>query len=93
MTKRVKVRVVADATAITMMVCFRVTIPLLRPENFVAACSECGTAVQVHPSSPKEPSKVCVECAITLAGADGLAVTREQVAFATLDRWPGGTRQ
>lgn len=52
-----------EAAKATVMVCRLQTEPLYYPDNLVAPCSKCFRMVQFRPHSPKEPKKLCDECA------------------------------
>jgi hypothetical protein len=45
-----------------IVVCARITTPLLMADNDIGECSECGWKVQFRPHAPKS-RKVCMECA------------------------------
>ena len=45
-----------------VVVCMRLTQPLLMPDNEIGLCSECGEAIQYRPYVPKLPRKMCLEC-------------------------------
>jgi hypothetical protein len=50
-----------------MVVCRRLTSPLLMPDNLIDLCAKCGEAIQHRPHVPKRPPKVCLECVSPLA--------------------------
>jgi hypothetical protein len=50
-----------------MVVCRRLTSPLLMPGNLIDLCSKCGEAIQHRPHVPKKPRKICMECVLPLA--------------------------
>ena len=47
---------------IDILVCVRLTKPLILPDNEIDICSICGEAIQHRPHVPKLPRKVCMEC-------------------------------
>jgi hypothetical protein len=49
------------------VVCVRLTQPLIMPDNVIGLCAECGEAIQHRPHVPKQPRKICMECALPLA--------------------------
>ena len=67
------------------LLCMRRTVPLLEPDNLLAACFKCGDELQYSPSSPKVVNKVCDDCFAVLQlsadkGAEPL-ITERQIAF------------
>jgi hypothetical protein len=58
-----------DAEMADVVVCRRLTSPLLLPDNLIDLCSKCGEAIQHRPHVPKRPPKVCDQC----GGAIGAA--------------------
>jgi len=50
-----------------VVVCVRLTSPLLMPDNVIDICSQCGEAIQHRPHVPKQPRKMCWECIEPLA--------------------------
>jgi hypothetical protein len=50
-----------------ILVCARLTQPLLMPDNLIDICSGCGEAIQHRPHVPKRPRKMCMECVAPLA--------------------------
>lgn len=57
MTKREREEVV--------VVCARITTPLILPDNRIGKCAECGWKVQFRPHAPRGRRR-CMECAIAL---------------------------
>jgi hypothetical protein len=47
-----------------ILVCERITTPLILPDNRIGKCSECGWRVQFRPHAPKGPPRMCVQCAL-----------------------------
>lgn len=50
-----------------IVVCMRLTQPLMMPDNDIGICAQCGEAIQFRPHVPKRPRKVCMECVIPRA--------------------------
>ena len=46
-----------------VLVCERITTPLILPDNRLGRCSECGWRVQFRPDAPKS-RRMCVQCAL-----------------------------
>jgi len=46
-----------------VLVCARLTAPLMMPDNLIDICSRCGEAIQYRPHAAKLPAKICLECA------------------------------
>jgi hypothetical protein len=46
----------------TILLCARITTPLILPDNRIGKCFECGSKVQFRPHAPNIP-KMCAECA------------------------------
>lgn len=65
-----KMTVVSDAAAekAEMVVCMPADFQSPFSDNVVAACAQCGKAIIHRPHVPKRPAKVCIHCAIPLAG-------------------------
>lgn len=59
----------ADMTEQRIVVCTRITTPLLVPDNRIGKCSECGWKVQFRPDAPKA-RKLCLQCAADLISPD-----------------------
>jgi hypothetical protein len=55
-----------DAECADVVVCRRLTQPLLMPDNHIDICSKCGEAIQHRPHVPKRPPKVCDLCAVAI---------------------------
>ena len=51
-----------DAEIADMVVCRRLTDPLLEPDNHVGFCTRCRSGIQHRPDAPKFPPKVCDDC-------------------------------
>jgi len=47
----------------TVLVCERITTPLIMPDNRLGKCSECGWRVQFRPHAPKG-RRMCSVCAL-----------------------------
>lgn len=47
-----------------VMVCMRLTQPLLMPDNAIGICAACSEAIQFRPHGPKRPRKLCWQCAM-----------------------------
>jgi hypothetical protein len=45
-----------------VVVCMRLTAPLILPDNIIGICAECGCKVQLRPHVPKILRVVCVAC-------------------------------
>ncbi len=45
-----------------VMVCTRITSPLVFPDNVIDLCSGCGEAIQHRPHVPTVREKLCLEC-------------------------------
>jgi|SRR5882672_3330569 len=59
-----------DAEAADIIVCRRLTSPLLLPDNRIDLCSKCGEAIQHRPHVPKTPPKICDACALPIVMAE-----------------------
>ena len=46
----------------TILLCERITTPLILPDNRIGKCFECGSKVQFRPHAPK-CRRMCVRCA------------------------------
>lgn len=63
----------------TIVMCSRITTPLLLEDNETGACSECGWRVQFRPHAAKG-KKVCMQCAVGLIKpGDRVFTTRRMV--------------
>ncbi|MBR0753535.1 hypothetical protein JQ604_15205 [Bradyrhizobium jicamae] len=51
-----------NGDAADVLVCRRMTQPLLMPDNEIGLCSRCGEAIQFRPHVSPLPSKVCEVC-------------------------------
>lgn len=51
------------ARDVDVVVCRLITDPLVFPDNLVGHCSQCFRLVQFRPHAPREPKRVCDECA------------------------------
>jgi hypothetical protein len=49
----------------TVVVCARITTPLMLPDNRIGKCFECGWKVQFRPHAPKG-RRMCAVCALDL---------------------------
>lgn len=52
-----------EAENVDVMVCCWLTEPLLMADNLIDACAGCGIQIQLAPSSPKKPMRLCPSCA------------------------------
>jgi hypothetical protein len=59
-----------DAESADLLVCKRLTSPLLLPDNLVSLCSQCGEAIQHRPDVPVTPQKLCEVCALPIIEAE-----------------------
>jgi hypothetical protein len=63
-----------------VVVCMRLTVPPLTPDNIIDICAECGCKVQLRPHVPKILRIVCVACVIDVVADNhdlDLAITSE----------------
>ena len=62
--------VVSDAAAeeADMVVCMPADFPSPFDDNVKAPCAQCGQPIIHRPHVPKRPAKVCISCALPLAG-------------------------
>ncbi len=56
-----------------MVICRRLTKPLLNRDNLTGPCADCGTQLQWRPHAPTHPPKLCRECA--MERVDGQSAT------------------
>jgi hypothetical protein len=68
MTNSVEIDDECNAEHADVLVCARLTQPLIMPDNAIGICDQCGEAVQHRPHVPKQPRKLCLVCALPLAG-------------------------
>jgi hypothetical protein len=59
-----------DAEDAAVVVCRRLTQPLLMPDNLIDLCSKCKEAIQHRPDAPKRPAKICDDCALPILEAE-----------------------
>jgi hypothetical protein len=52
-----------------VLLCARITVPLLLPDNRTGECCECGWKVQFRPHAPAG-RRMCADCAIALIDFD-----------------------
>jgi hypothetical protein len=72
---------IGDGEDSDLLVCARLTSPLMMPDNLIDICSKCGEAIQHRPHVPKRPRKICLQCAKPLIdAADVTMITPETVA-------------
>ena len=45
------------------LICMRLSVPLIMPDNAVGRCAACDCPIQFRPIAPPAIAKVCVECA------------------------------
>lgn len=57
----------AEAEAADYVVCIERTTPLVFPDNASGPCQGCGTSLQWRPTSPVNPPKLCMDCALVRA--------------------------
>jgi hypothetical protein len=57
-----------------VVVCARITTPLILPDNATGKCSECGHGVQFRPHAPPG-RRLCGECALAIRDDDTESVT------------------
>lgn len=57
-----------------VVVCARITAPLMLPDNATGKCSHCGHRVQFRPHAPAG-RKLCEECAFAVLDDDTEIVT------------------
>jgi hypothetical protein len=62
MTNSVEIDEDGNGEYAEIVVCARLTQPLLLPDNLIDICSGCGEAIQHRPHVPKRPRKMCMEC-------------------------------
>lgn len=67
MTNSVEIDEGGNGEHADVLVCVRLTQPLLMPDNQISLCDACGEAIQHRPHVPKLPRKLCWECAEPLA--------------------------
>ena len=67
MTNRFEIDDDGNADHADIVVCARLTSPLMMPDNKIGFCAECGEAIQYRPHVPKSPRKMCMECVVPLA--------------------------
>jgi len=61
-----------EAEAVDFVVCMRVgSMESPFDDNVTGVCAHCGHAIFFRPYMPKHPQKICVECAVDLAHAQG----------------------
>lgn len=86
-----KFEIGGDGEQADILVCVRLTSPLMLSDNEIGLCSECGEAIQHRPHVPKSPRKMCLECAGQLVGADAatgeLSVMITPETFAELESY------
>lgn len=63
MTNSVEIDEGGNGEHADVLVCVRLTQPLLMPDNQISLCDACGEAVQHRAHAPKLPRKLCWECA------------------------------
>ena len=51
-----------------MVVCMPANFPSPFHDNVTAPCAQCGEPIIYRPHVPKRPAKVCISCALPLAG-------------------------
>jgi hypothetical protein len=52
-----------------VVVCARITTPLMLPDNATGKCSDCGHGVQFRPHAP-DGRRLCQECALAIIDDD-----------------------
>lgn len=58
-----------DANLVDFVVCVRADTPSRFDDNETGVCSHCGVAIIFRPHIPKDPPRICLQCAAALAGA------------------------
>jgi hypothetical protein len=61
-----------------IVVCARITDPLLLPDNVISTCDACGWAVQHRPHAPKGKRR-CLKCAAHLMNNNTVHTTSRMV--------------
>ncbi len=63
-----RIQVVSDeeAAKADFVVCCTADMPSPFTDNVMATCAFCATAIIHRPYMPKEPLKICIECAMNL---------------------------
>jgi hypothetical protein len=51
-----------------VVICQLRTRPLLMPDNRTGPCAGCGAMLQWRPHAPRNPPKMCRECAVESSG-------------------------
>src|SRR4029079_18957554 len=59
-----------DAESADLLVCKRLTSPLLLPANLVILCYKCVEHIQHRPNVPVTPQKLCEVCALPIIEAE-----------------------
>jgi hypothetical protein len=68
----------ADEPEETIVVCARITSPLMMPDNATGPCSECGAMLQFRPNLPPG-RKWCMECAAEMIEDDAVMDVPQRV--------------
>lgn len=56
-----------EANQVDFVVCVRAGTPSPFDDNETGVCSRCGAAIIFRPDIPKDPPRICLECAAELA--------------------------
>lgn len=64
---------------IDILVCMRVTGPLMLADNATGKCAECQSTIQYRPHAPPKARKICMECAAHLIEPDDVVTTTPQM--------------
>lgn len=67
-----------------VLLCERITTPLILPDNRLGKCCECGWRVQFRPHAPKS-RKMCRQCARDLIPPDTEVLTTRRMLEDFLD--------
>jgi hypothetical protein len=59
-----KLTVSDDVGDAAVLVCSRLTTPLIFADNERGVCAECGRAIQFRPHAPRHMQRVCMACAL-----------------------------
>jgi hypothetical protein len=64
MPNEFKIGTNSEAEEADVVVCLPVTDPLKFRDNLVGRCSKCSKPIQYRPNAPKNPPKICWNCAV-----------------------------
>jgi hypothetical protein len=72
---------------VALLVCMRITDPLIMPDNLIGTCQNCGWKIQFRPPAP-DGVRLCFECVEAIMEENSyLAVTQETLD--DLHKWFG----